>query len=622
MQLTPLQFRPGIVRDATAYTNKGGWFDGNLVRFRLGFPESIGGWKRLSGNAFLGSCRSMHVWFSLNNSRRFAFGTHRKYYIEFGQGLYDITPVRLTATLNAPFAAIDGDTQLIVNHPAHGAVEGAFVTFADAISLGGDITADVLNTEYEIVDIIDSDSYVIELPIPATSGDTGDGGGAVIAQYQVNPGLDTQVGGNGWGASPWGVVGWGLEGTFNVDTQLRLWTQDNFGEDLIYNVRNGRIFYWENASGLTTRGVELSTLAGADPNTPVVATQVLVSDRDRHVIAFATNPIGSNAQDPMLIRFSDQENALEWTPTATNTAGDIRLGSGSRIVRALETKREVLVWTDAALYSMRFIGPPFTFGVEQISQTTTIISFNAFAQAEDAVFWMGRGTFWVYSGQVQELPCAVREYVFNDINMGQSDKVYAGTNTEFSEIIWFYPSANSDENNRYVVYNYRDQAWYYGEMSRTAWLDCCPEPYPIAAGVDNYLYYHEFGLDDGSQSPPLPLNSYIESSPIDIAEGNNYMMVNRVLPDVSFYQSGTNNNSIKPLVNMSLIAQDFPGANFGNTALVPVERAAKFPVEQFTNQVHVRLRTRSVRLRVESNQVGTRWQLGTPRVGLRPDGRR
>jgi hypothetical protein len=292
-------------------------------------------------------------------------------------------------------------------------------------------------------------------------------------------------------------------------------------------------------------------------------------------------------------------------------------------VRALETKREVLVWTDAALYSMRFIGPPFTFGVEQISQTTTIMGFNAFAQAEDAVFWMGRGTFWVYSGQVQELPCTVREYVFGDINMNQSDKVYAGTNTEFSEIIWFYPSADSDENNRYVVYNYRDQAWYYGEMSRTAWLDCCPEPYPVAAGADNFLYYHELGINDGSQMPPVPLNSYIESSPIDITEGNNYMMVNRVLPDVSFYQSNnSNSNSEKPQVTMSLIAQDFPGANYGKTELVPVERLAKFPVEQFTNQVHVRLRTRSVRLRVESNQTNTRWQLGTPRVGLRPDGRR
>ena len=623
MQLVPLQFRPGIIRDATAYTNKGGWFDGNLVRFRLGYPESMGGWKKVSTQQLLGSCRAMHVWFDLQQNRRLALGTHRKYYLEFGQGLYDITPVRLTDTLNGPFSATDGDTRLTVTHVAHGAIEGAFVTFSDADPLGGDITADILNQEFEIVEVLDDDSYQIELPTPATALDTGDGGAAVVAEYQVNPGLDTQVGGNGWGAPAWGVLGWGVGGPFNVDANLRIWTQDNFGEDLIYNVRDGRIFYWQNSLGLTVRGKELSSLPGADPETPVIATQVLVSDRDRHVIAFGANPLGSTDQDPMLVRFSDQENLIDWTPTATNTAGDIRLGSGSKIVKAIETKREILIWTDASMYSMRFIGPPFTFGVEQISKTATTMGFNCFAQAEDAVYWMGRGTFWMYSGQVMEMPCSVKEYVFGDINMNQSDKVYAGANSEFSEVIWFYPSADSDENNRYVIYNYKDQAWYYGDLERTAWIDCCPEPHPVAVSTDGFLYYHDLGLNDGSTEPPSPLPSYIESSPLDVQEGNRFMMIERVLPDLSFYQStSTQGGNSPPKVTMSLIAQDFPGANFGNTALVPVERAATFPVEQFTNQVHVRLRTRSIRLRVESNQLNTRWQLGTPRVGMRPDGRR
>ena len=623
MQLVPLQFTPGIVRDTSAYTNKGGWFDGNLIRFRQGYPESIGGWEKISQNQFLGTARSMHVWFNLNQDRRLAFGTHRKYYIEFAQGLYDITPVRSTDTLNGPFAATDGDTRLTITHAAHGAVEGAFVTFSDADPLGGDITADILNQEFEIVEIVDGDTYQIELPIPATALDTGDGGAAVVAEYQVNPGLDTQVAGNGWSTGAWGQVGWGQGSTFDAEANLRIWTQDNFGQDLVFNVRDGGIYYWLNDPSFFSRGVELASRAGADPETPVVATQVLVSDRDRHVIAFGANPLGSTAQDPMLVRFSDQENALEWTPMATNTAGDIRLGSGSKIVKALETKREILIWTDAAMYSMRFIGPPFTFGVEQISKTATTMGFNCFAQAEDAVYWMGRGTFWMYGGQVQEMPCPVKEYVFNDINMGQSDKVYAGANSEFSEVIWFYPSADSDENNRYVIYNYRDQAWYYGELERTAWIDCCPEPHPVAASTDGFLYYHDLGLNDGSTVPPSPLPSYIESSPLDVQEGYRFMMIDRVLPDLSFYQStNTQGDNSPPKVTMSLIAQDFPGATLGNTALVPVERAATFPVEQFTNQVHVRLRTRSIRLRVESNQLNTRWQLGTPRVSMRPDGRR
>jgi hypothetical protein len=319
----------------------------------------------------------------------------------------------------------------------------------------------------------------------------------------------------------------------------------------------------------------------------------------------------------MLIRFSDQENPIAWTPTATNTAGDIRLGSGSRIVRAIETKREILIWTDASLYSMRFLGPPFTFGVEQISKTTTLMGFNCFAQAEDAVFWMGRGAFWVYGGQVQELPCSVKAYVFGDINMNQSDKVYAGVNSEFGEVTWFYPSKNSNENDRYVVYNYRDQIWYYGKLARTAWIDCCPEPFPVAANTDGRLYYHELGLNDDSQSPPVPLNSYIESAPIDLQEGNQFMFIRRIIPDVTF-RNATNS----PEVTLTLTAQNYPGSMLGDVATAPTARTAVIPIEQFTEQVHVRLRGRSVRLRVESNKVDTQWQLGVPRIDVRPDGRR
>jgi len=618
MQLMPLQFQPGIVRDATARAAKGAWYDGNLVRFRMGFPESMGGWQKLTIQTFLGSCRALHVWFNLNGDRRLAVGTHRKYYLEFGQGLYDITPIRRSVTLNGPFAVTAGSTTMTVTDVAHGAVVGAFVTFSGAVSLGGDITATILNQEFEITNVVDADTYEVQLPIPAVAGDvTGTGGAAVVAAYQANPGIDTQAGGSGWGTGPWGVGGWGLPSSFSVDANLRIWAQDNFGEDLVYNVRNGGVFYWESALGLTVRGVRLADRAGADSETPTVATQMLVSDRDRHVIAFGSNFGGTTPQDPMLIRFSNQEDPLTWIPTATNTAGDIRLGSGSRILRALETKREILVWTDASLYSMRFIGPPFTFGVEQISTTTTAVGFSCFVAAEDAVYWMGRGTFWVYNGQVQELPCAVREYVFNDINLGQSDKIYAGVNSEFSEVLWFYPSKDSDENDRYVVFNYKEQVWYYGELARTAWIDCCPEPYPVAAGLDQSLYYHDFGLNDGSQTPNTPLNSFIESAPIDMQEGNQFMFVRRILPDLTFYNS---NNS--PQATLTLTTQNFSGSALGDTATAPTARSAVIPVEQFTEQVHVRLRGRSVRLRVESNKVDTRWQLGVPRIDVRPDGRR
>lgn len=621
MPLAPLQFSPGLIRDATAYSTKGSWFDCNLVRFRLGMPESMGGWERYVESPFLGTARALHVWFNLNNDRRLGIGTHRKYYIEFGEGLYDITPLRSSDTLNAPFSAVNGSFVLTVTHTNHGATEGAFVTFSGADPLGGAITSDVLNAEHEISAVLDADTYEITLLVAATSGDTGDGGASVDAAYQINPGLDTQVGGNGWGAMAFGAGGWGEGSAFNVNAQLRIWHQDNFGEDLLFNVRNGPVYYWENAGGLTTRAVALSDLPGADAETPVIATQVMVSDRDRHVIAFGANPIGSAVQDPMLIRFSDQENTLVWTPTAVNTAGDIRLGSGSRIVRAIETKREILIWTDAGIYSMRFIGPPFTFGTERISTSTSVISPNCFAQSEDAVYWMGRGTFWVYAGQVQELPCPVKDYVFGNINLTQSGKICAGANKQFSEIVWFYPTADSDENNRYVIFNYKDNAWYYGELSRTAWLDCCPDPYPIAAAPDNYLYFHEIGDNDGSQSPPAPINCFIESSPMDISEGEQFMFINRVLPDVTFFSSQTSSGQA-PQLTMDLIAQDFPGAAYGNTAVVPVERLVTFPVEQFTTQVHVRLRSRSVRLRVASNQLNTRWQLGTPRIEIKPDGRR
>lgn len=618
--LTKLQFRPGIVRDATSYSNEGGWYDCDLVRFRLGFPESFGGWVQdFNGQQFIGTARSMFRWRTLDGDELLGFGTHQKYYIELGQGFFDITPIVRSVTLNGPFDATDGSSLIEVTDVSHGRTEGSFVTFSGAVSLGGNITATVLNAEHEIITVTGADTYVIDVGVVADASDTGDGGSTVDAEYQVNAGLDTQVGGNGWGAGSWGSQPWGLGATADVDAELRLWTQDNFGQDLIFNVRNGGIFYWSATTGLTVRGEELQDLAGVDANVPTIATQVMVSDVDRHVIVFGANADPSSPQDPLLIRFSDQENPLVWTPTPTNTAGDLRIGTGNRIIKAIETKREILIWTDTSLHSMQFIGPPFTFGVQQVNSYITINGFNSFATVEDTVYWMGRDVFYMYDGRVEQMVCPIEDFIFSDFNFAQRDKVYAGINTQHSEVIWFYPSAGSMENDSYVVYNYDDQTWYYGKMARTAWLDCCPAPIPLATAPDRRFYRHEVGANNGETDPPTPLNPYIESSPLEVSQGNNKMFLSRLVPDVTF--SAVNNNA-SPSIEMTLKMQDYPGSAFGQLTPSSVTQTATFPIEQFTDKIDLRLRGRAVRLRVESDQLDTKWRLGTPRVAIVPDGRR
>jgi hypothetical protein len=403
-----------------------------------------------------------------------------------------------------------------------------------------------------------------------------------------------------------------------------LWTSDNFGEDLLFNVRNAGVYYWSPsvATPLTVRGVTLASLS-TDVQTPTIATQIIVSDNDRHVIAFGANNYldSSNTletdQDPLLIKFSDQEDYTVWTPTATNTAGDLRLGSGTRIIRAIETKREILIWTDIALYSMQFIGPPYTFGVTMVASSVTAVGFNCFAAVDDIVMWMGIGKFYIFSGSTQELQCPLKNYIFTDFNINESDKVYASVNSEFNEVTWFYPTADSSECDVYVTFNYVERAWTYGSMARTAWLDRGTSAYPIAAAPDGYLYNHEFGMDDGSTSPATPLNAYIESSPFDIGEGDNFVFVRRIIPDVTFV-----NSTNTPTVDMTLKMQNFPGSNYNKTTDAPVTRSATVPVEQFTTQAYVRLRGRQATFKIESNTLGTRWSLGSPRIEVQPDGRR
>ena len=713
MPLTKLQFKPGINREVTSYSNEGGWRDCDKVRFRFGFPEKIGGWEKYTSSTYLGSARALHNWIALDGANYLGLGSHFKYYIEEGGTLNDITPIRATtAAGDVTFSATNGSTTITVTDVSHGAAQFDFVTFSGAVSLGGAITAAVLNIEYQIARVVDADTYEITSAVAANSSDTGNGGSSTVGEYQINVGLNTTVGGTGWGAglyygvttgalqttlnegatltaidttitvtSTTGIVasdvvligtelilvggisgndltsctrghsgttatthadgsvvrlalgnanpaddfsGWGQAASGGLTTtgQIRLWSHDNFGEDLLINPRDDEIYYWDKTNNLSTRAVKLNSIAGTKTSVPTLCKQILVSDRDRHVIAFGADGLGASGsatdgdgtQDPLLIRFSDQENPTEWYPTTTNTAGDLRLGAGSTFVQAVETKREILVWTDTALTSMRFIGPPFTFGLQQLSSNITIMSPNSAISTEDFVFWMGIDTFYVYAGQTQTLPCTVKDKVFLDFNLSERDKVVAGVNTEFSEVTWFYPSANASDNDRYVTYNYAEKVWYFGTIERTAWLDRGTRTFPIAVG-DGYIYNHEFGYDDDGSA----MDSFIESAAIDIGDGDRFAYLRKVIPDLTFDGS---TNLASPQATFTVKARNNPGSDFDNTQSGTTTRTQTTPVEEFTEQLDLRVRGRSFALRVESGALGSKWKLGSPRVDIRQDGRR
>ena len=628
MPLTKLQFRPGINRDVTSYSNEGGWVDCDKVRFRQGFPEVIGGWEKYSEERYLGTVRALHNWVALDGSDFLGLGTELKYYVEQGQQFYDVTPIRKTSTNSVTFAATNGSSVITVTDSNHLAVQNDFVTFSGAVSLGGNITAAVLNQEYQIVSIVNTNSYTITAKdtagatVTANASDTGNGGSGGDGVYQINVGLNTGVGGTGWGAGTWGRGGWGSAATQTVLTQLRIWSHDNFGEDLLINPRDSGIFLWDKSDGLTARAVNILDIPNAS-NPPTICKQVMVSDVDRHVIAFGADTINTGEQDPLLIRFSSQESATDWTPTATNSAGDLRIGAGSEFVRAVETKREIIVFTDSSMHSMQFIGAPFTFGIQPLATNITIMGPNSPVAVNDAIFWMGRQNFYLYDGQTKQLPCTVKERVFFDFDYDQADKVFGSVISEFGEVIWFYTSntnslanGGTGENDRYVIYNYQEGIWYYGDLNRTAFLDRGIRKFPIGA-ADTYLFNHEVGYtDDGSV-----MTSRLESSSIDIGDGDNFASIRRIIPDFTFNGSTTND----PTVNLTLQSNNFPGGNYLQTELSKVDRTATsttVPFEQFTNKADVRLRGRAFTLKVDCATAGVRWRLGSPRVDLRQDGRR
>ncbi len=621
MPLTSLKFRPGINREITSYSNEGGFFDCEKVRFYAGFPEKIGGWAKYSSSTYLGTARALHNWTALDNSNFMGIGTHLKYYIEEGGSYNDITPVRKTSTNSITFAAADGSSEITVTDSSHGAVANDFVTISGAVTLGGLVTATILNAEHQITSVVNANSYKITVSVTANSSDSGNGGSGVDGVYQINVGLDTTVGGNGWGAGGYGGVnadlstfGWGEAANSGTTAEIRLWSHDNFGEDLLINAKDSGIFYWDKTNGTGTAAVNITTLTGAS-DAPTVAKQVMVSDLDRHVIVFGTNTIGTTTQDPLLIRFGSQESLTDFTPTATNTAGDLRLSSGSTFVQAVETKQQILIYTDRSLFSMRFIGPPFTFGLQELSKNITIMSPKAAVAVDDAVFWMGKDNFYVYGGQTQQIPCTVRDKVFLDFNTKQSDKVVAGVNSKWGEIWWFYPSASSEENDKYVIYNYLEKLWYYGSLSRTAWVDRGIRQFPIAAGT-SYLFDHENGNDDDGSA----MTASVESSQIDIGDGYNFTFIKQLVPDITF--DGSTSTTGNPTATFTIQARKGPGSTYDNTSSGSSARTSTTPVEQFTDLINVRLRGRSFNMKLTSTEQGVAWKLGTPRVDIRPDGRR
>jgi hypothetical protein len=707
MPLQKLQFRPGVNREGTDYSNEGGWYDCDKVRFRSGFPEKIGGWTRLSDNQFLGVARAMWNWIDLDGTNYLGIGTNLKYYLEKGGSYYDITPIRKTTnpmgnnpfqtaydslaanmsasdtslTLvsavsfpNSPgvlligsekifYTSVSGSTLLglvrgyagttaashlsgvpvacatvVVTDNSNGSTQNDFVTFSGSSGTVGGIPSIDLNQEYQILNIISINKYTINAKDPAgnlvfsTSAASG-GGAAVVAAYQITTGLDIYVIGNGWGAGAWSRGGWGSAATSGgIGQQLLLWSNDNFGQDLIIAQRNGEIYYWQDTLGANARAIllaDLSTSKGFDGNfVPLRTLEISASSIQRFVIAFGANsynPIDPNTEfDPMLVRWSDQENPYQWVPDITNQAGEFRLSHGSSIVTQINTRQEVLIWTDSCLYSMQYLGPPYVWGFNILMDNISIISPNAAITINNVTYWMGTEKFYQYSGRVETLPCSLRQYIFADINQNQAYQVFSGGNEGYNEVWWFYCSSNSNAVDKYVIYNYLDRVWYFGSMSRTAWLDSGIRRYPMAASYENRVLYHESAVDDVSGLSPVPIDAYIQSSDFDIGDGHNFGFVWRILPDVNFNGSNVDN----PVVKMTVKPRQNSGTPYGQAESPAVQSydnygvSREYNIQKFDGQVYTRLRGRQMAFRIESDTLGTAWQLGTPRIDIKPDGRR
>jgi len=620
--LKSLTLKPGVNRESTRYSAEGTYYETDKVRFRFGLPEKIGGWQRISASTYLGVARSLTNWATLGGQNLLAVGTNLKYYIERGGQYFDVTPIRLTtAAGDVTFAAVDGSAIITATDVDHGAQQGDFVTFSGAVSLGGNITATVLNREYVIASIIDDDNYTFVATATANASDSGDGGAAVVAAYQIPIGNEIEVPFSGWSAGRWGFGTWGFGGV--TVAPMRIWSQSNFGEDLFFTYRGGAPFYWDATTGVSARAVYVSSLGGAS-NVPVIANIAFVSDIFRFAFCFGANELGTAPLDPMLIRWSDQEDVANWTPTALNQAGSLRLSQGTEIVAVRQARQEVLVWTDSAVYGLQYLGAPEVWGAQLLGSNITVVSPNATIYANNVAYWMGIDKFYYYDGTVKTLPCTLRSYVFNDINKEQFNQVVCGTNEQFDEVWWFYPSAGSTQNNRYVVYNYIENIWFYGSLSRSAWIDADLRDNPIAATYSNNLVFQEFGVDCNELGTANPITAFIVSGEFDIDEGDRFMMINRILPDMTFVGSTAD----APSATMTILPLENSGSGYNNPLSVggnstsTITRITTVPIEEFTGQVFVRIRGRQIAVKIESTGLGVTWKLGKPRLDIRPDGRR
>ena len=647
MPLQKLQLRPGINRESTTLANEGTWFEMDKVRFRSGYPEKLGGWTKDNGTttsalqppagSYWGVARSLWNWVTLSGANLMGVGTNLKYYVQQSSGgsFYDITPLRdvNTAASNA-FTTVNGSTTVVINDAGHGAQAGDFVTISGVVGAVNGIPAAALNREFRVT-YIDATTYSIVVSSPATSSGTT---GAATFSYQIATGGEVFTVGTGWGAGGWGgdtsgtLTGWGLSAPagVGVGVQLRLWSQDNYGEDLIINPRGGGLYLWKvNANpNIYDRAVLLSPASPApyttDAACPTVVNAVAISDASRFTIAFGCNDYGSAALDPLLVRWSDQENYALWSPAITNQAGSYRLSTGSSIVAHQQTRQEILVWTDAAVYSMQYLGPPYVWGFQILGENTSIAGPNVTATAANVVYWMGYDKFYMYSGRVETLYCPLRQYIFGNINLQQQYQFFAGTNEGFNEVWWFYCSADSNVIDRYVIYNHLEKIWSYGNLARTAWLDTPLRASPTAAGYNGQLIYHEIGVDDGTTNPPSPISAYIQSADVNIGDGHNFGFAWRMIPDVTFDGSTVNN----PAVTMTLKPRQNPGANYSAASTPAVTSAqnyqaqSNYVVQQFTELVYVRVRGRQMAFRISSDGLGVQWQLGVPSLDVRPDGRR
>ena len=715
--LKKIIFRPGVNRENTRYASEtmgnpnsatnvaGGWYESEKVRFRSGSPEKIGGWARISSTTFLGVCRSLWNWITLGSLNLIGVGTNLKFYIEQGGVYNDVTPIRASSTINNNPFALTASTTVTVTDTSHGAITGDFVTFSGAVDIGSggtNVTAAVLNLEFQIT-VLTANTYTITLSVTpnaaAIAGSPG-GGASVVAAYQISVGPEYQVPLVGWGAGGWGLGTWGNGVTSTI--ALRIWSQSNFGEDLVFNPRGGGLYYWDATNGVTTRAVLVSSLGGdvtftdssstglptvvtatitftageglqfaggtlptgisaattyyvtavvglsfglldssgsaistsstgtdvyisLIENVPSVVNYSFVSDASRFVFAFGCNDYGSNVLNPMLVRWSNQESVTEWLPASTNQAGSVQFSHGSQIVSAIQARQEIVVFTDSSVYSLQYVGAPVVWSSQLLGDNVSIYGPNAVALGSGTVYWMGVDKFYKYDGRIQTLRCDLRQYIFSDINKSQNLQVFASTSEGFNEVWWFYCSAGSYTVDKYVVYNYAEDIWYYGLMGRTAWLDSGLRDYPLAATYAYNLVNHEEGVDDNITGTPVAIAALISSSEFDIEDGHNFGFIWRVLPDMTFRDS---DGALTPQATMTLIPMQNSGSGANNprstagTSNATIQRIATAPIEEFTGQVYIRVRGRQLIFQMESNRLGTQWQLGAPRIDIKTDGRR